>query len=88
VYTTGLVKLVVVLETGEMLAPVEREMIGVRLVTSVPEGTIREIVLFVLLTIPVTAGVARLKDDIAVVELGRVIAIFGSPTNISFQFML
>ncbi len=47
-----------------MVAPDEMEIVGVRLVTTVPFGTVKVTVYVEVLTTPVVAGLAKLKVSI------------------------
>jgi hypothetical protein len=74
VYVTGLVKFWATPEAGEIVAPLERVMVGAILVRLVPYGTIRDMVLLELLMSPVTTGLVRLNwvmrgEDLVVVTV-------------------
>jgi hypothetical protein len=64
VYATGLVKFCVAPLFGDMLAPV-CVIVGVKAITFVPYGTVTLIVRLASFTIPVTAGLAKLKPVIS-----------------------
>ena len=76
VYSTGLVKFCATPVYGDTLAPV-CVMVGTRAVTSVPNGTVRAIVLLASFTVPVTGRVnpLKLKAVIAFAGLANTVTV-------------